>query len=204
MKRPLQKSRDEAATLLWPRDQQALPRIEPTDSVLIAADTRTVRECSTCVAVQTLNPADLANAISSRYGVPATNITTTTYSELKAFVTGAANAPDLAPAFNAAKWVFVAQQAFSPAYPESDAAQLLLDQRADLLNGKRLIGFMFGPPYGFTTQQIARFTALYGLYGKLAPNIDTAVAGVGCRHAAGPFAGKHPRAELRSYGADRA
>ncbi len=107
--------------------------------------------------------------------MPAANITTTTYSELKAFVTGAANAPDLAPAFNSAKWVIVAQQAISPAAPESDAAQLLIDQRADLLNGKRLIGFMFGPPYGFTTQQIERFTALYALYGKLAPNIDAAV-----------------------------
>ena len=107
--------------------------------------------------------------------MPAANITTTTYSELKAFVTGAANAPDLAPAFNSAKWVIVAQQAISPAAPESDAAQLLIDQRADLLNGKRLVGFMFGPPYGFTTQQIERFTALYALYGKLAPNIDAAV-----------------------------
>ncbi len=165
----------EAATLLWPRDQQTLPRIEPTDTVLIAADTRTVRECPTCLPVQTLNPADLASAMSLRYGVPATNITTTTYSDLKAFVTGAPNAPDLAPTFNSVKWVFIAQQAFSPAYPESDAAQLLLDQRPDLLIGKRLIGFMFGPPYGFTTQQIARFTALYGLYGKLAPNVDAAI-----------------------------
>ena len=43
-------------------------------------------------AVQTLNPVALAQAISTRYGVPAANITTTSYSELKAFVTGAPNA----------------------------------------------------------------------------------------------------------------
>jgi hypothetical protein len=51
----------------------------------------------------------------------------------------------------------------------------LIDQRADLLSGKRLIGFMFGPPYGFTSQQIEQFTALYALYGKLEPNIVAAV-----------------------------
>ena len=164
----------EAVTLLRAADQQALSPPTPADTLLVAVDTRPVRECPTCSAVQTLNPADLAQAISQSYGVPTANITTTTYTELKAFVTGAANAPDLAPTFNAVTWVIVAQQAISPADPESDAAQLLIDQRADLLNGKQLIGFMFGPPYGFTTQQIERFTALYALYGKLAPNIDAA------------------------------
>jgi beta-N-acetylhexosaminidase len=165
----------EAVTLLRAADQQTLAPPGPADTLLVAVDTRQVRECPTCSAVQTLNPADLAQAISQSFGVPAANITTTTYSDLKAFVTGAANAPDLAPAFDSAQWVIVAQQAISPAAPESDAAQLLIDQRADLLNGKQLIGFMFGPPYGFTTQQIERFTALYALYGKLAPNIDAAV-----------------------------
>jgi len=72
--------------------------------------------------------------------------------------------------------VLVAQQAINPAAPESDAAQLLIDQRADLLTGKRLIGFMFGPPHGFTTPQIEKFTALYGLYGKLEPNITAAMS----------------------------
>jgi beta-N-acetylhexosaminidase len=165
----------DAATLLWPRDQRAPLQIDPADSLLIAVDTRRVQECPTCPAVQTLNPAGLAQAISLRYGVPSANITTTTYSELKDFVVGAANAPDLAPTFNAVQWVIVAQQAISPAAPESDAAQLLIDRRADLLIGKQLIGFMFGPPYGFTAQQIQRFTALYALYGKLSPNVAAAV-----------------------------
>jgi len=41
------------------------------------------------------------------------------------------------------------------------------------LNGKQLIGFML-PPLWVHPQQIERFTALYALYGKLAPNIDAA------------------------------
>jgi hypothetical protein len=164
----------DAATLLWSRDQQAPLQIDPADSLLIAVDTRRVQECPTCPAVQTLNPADLAQAISLRYGVPSANITTTTYSELKNFVTRAANTPDLAPTFNAVQWVIVAQQAISPAVPESDAAQLLIDRRADLLNGKRSSGPRLAA-YGFTTQQIQQFTALYALYGKLPPNVEVAV-----------------------------
>ncbi|HTP11365.1 MAG TPA: hypothetical protein VMP08_24100, partial [Anaerolineae bacterium] len=160
---------------LWPRDQQTPLPIDPADTILLAVDTRRVRECPTCPTVQTLNPADLVQAISARYGVPTANITTTTYSELKDFVTDAPNATVLTPTFSAAQWVMVAQQAISPAAPESDAAQLLIERRADLLTGKHLVGFMFGPPYGFTSQQIEKFTALYALYGKLEPNMAAAV-----------------------------
>ena len=99
--------------------------------------------------------------------------------------------------------MIVAQQAFNPADRESDAAQLLIDQRADLLNGKRLIGFMFGPPYGFTTQQIEQFTALYGLYGKL--DAQHRIAAQAWRWT--PPAGRSPvnldGAGLRSHHADR-
>jgi beta-N-acetylhexosaminidase len=166
---------DDAVTLLHVADRQTLAPPTAADTLLVVVDTRRVRECPTCRVTQTLLPADLAQAISQTYGVPTANITTTTYSELKSFVTGAIGAPDLAPTFNAVKWVIIAQQAISPDEPDSDAVQLLIDQRADLLNGKRLIGFMFGPPYGFTASQIQRFTALYALYGKLAPNITAAV-----------------------------
>ncbi|CAG0929877.1 Beta-hexosaminidase [Thermoflexales bacterium] len=165
----------DAVTLLWPPDQVTPQQPGPADTLLIVVDTRRVQACPTCPFVQTLDPPDLARAFSQRYGLPTANITTTTYSELKAFVTFAANAPDLAPTFNAVQWVICAQQAISPDSPASDAVQLLIEQRADLLAGKRLIGFMFGPPHGFTTQQIERFTALYALYGKLATNVEAAV-----------------------------
>jgi beta-N-acetylhexosaminidase len=162
-----------AATLLWPPGQQEPLPIGPADNILLAVDTRAVRACPTCPAVQTLNPLALAQAISTRYGVPTVNITTTTYSELKSFASGVTNTLDAT--FAAVQWIIVAQQAFSPAAPASDAAQVLIDQRPDLLSGKGLIGFMFGPPYGFTPAQIEKFSALYALYGKLEPNIDAAI-----------------------------
>ena len=164
-----------AATLLWPvADKLTAVRPGPNDTLLILADTRTVQECPTCAPQPTLNAGELARSISQVYGLSATNITTTTYSDLKAFLQGKEGALDLTPTFNSAPWIIVAQQAFTPADRDADAVQLLLDQRADLVAGKRLIGFLFGPPYGFTQQQMKRFTALYALYGKLAPNIEVA------------------------------
>jgi beta-N-acetylhexosaminidase len=165
-----------AATLLWPAaDELTSARPEPSDTMLILADTRTVQECPTCAPQATLSAGELARSISQVYGLPTENITTTTYSELKAFLQGKEGAPNLAPTFSSVPWIVVAQQTLNPVYRDADAVQLLLDQRADLVAGKRMIGFLFGPPYGFTTQQIARFTALYALYGKLSHNIDVAV-----------------------------
>ncbi len=165
----------DAATLLWPTpDKLTSAHPEPTDSMLILADTRTVQECPTCAPQPTLNAGDLARSISQLYGVPTTNITTTTYSELKAYLQGKEGAPDLTPTFNNVTWIIVAQQAIDPAYRDADAVQLLLDQRAELITGKRLVGFLFGPPYGFTATQIKRFTTLYALYGKQTPQIEVA------------------------------
>jgi beta-N-acetylhexosaminidase len=166
----------DANTLLWPpADKLTAASPQPEDFFLIATDTRLIRPCPSCPVEQTLGENDLAQAISRAYNVPTQNISTTTFVDLKAFVTGAPDAPDLTPAFNNANWVVLAMQSLDSAYQASDAAQLLLDQRRDLLTDKRVIGFMFGPPYGLTLQQMAGFTALYALYGKLAPNIEVAV-----------------------------
>ncbi len=179
-----------AATLLWPAaDELTAIQPGPGDTLLLLADTRTVQECSTCAPQATLNAGELSRSISQVYGLPAQNITTTTYSELKAYLQGREGALDLAPTFSNVSWIVVAQQAFTPAYRDADVVQLLFDQRADLLAGKRVIGFLFGPPYGFTEPQIKRFTALYALYGKQSPNIEVAAQALAGER---PPAGRSP------------
>jgi beta-N-acetylhexosaminidase len=179
-----------ALTLIWPApDELTAVRPGPNDTMLLLADARTVQECPTCAPQATLNATELARSISQLYGLPAQNITTTTYSELKAYLQGREGAPDLTPTFNSVQWIVIAQQAITPEYRSADAVQLLLDQRSDLLTGKRVIGFLFGPPYGYTTQQIERFAALYALYGKLAPNIEVAAQALAGER---PPAGRSP------------
>jgi beta-N-acetylhexosaminidase len=179
-----------ALTLVWPTlNELTAVRPNPGDTMLLLADTRTVQECPACAPQPTLNAPDLVRSISLLYGLPTQNITTTTYSELKAYVQGREGAPDLTPTFNSVQWIVIAQQAITPESRNADAVQLLLDQRADLLTGKRVIGFLFGPPYGYTRQQIERFTALYALYGKLAPNIEVAAQALAGER---PPAGRSP------------
>ncbi len=171
-----QKTAADALTLLWPHPEHLTPaRPSPEDLFLIATDTREYKACLTCPVEPTLQSDDLAQSINLLYGVPTANISTTTFSDLKAFLTNQPNAPDLAPAFQQATWVVLAMQGIDPAYPASDAAQLLLDLRPNLVENKHLIGFMFGPPYGLSATEMGRFTALYSLYGKLRPNVDAAL-----------------------------
>nr|MBP7687153.1 hypothetical protein [Thermoflexales bacterium] len=166
----------EALTLLWPTSEQltAAPP-SPGDTFIIATDTRLITDCRNCVPRPTLRVDDVAQTITRLYGVPSDNITNTTFSELKSFLSNAPDAPDLLPAFDRALWVVLALQSIDGNVSASDAARLLLAQRPDLLNGKRVIGLVFGPPNSLTAAELARFTAVYGLYGKTPPFVEVAV-----------------------------
>jgi beta-N-acetylhexosaminidase len=167
----------DALTLLWPAPDQlttaALP--SPDDAFIIATDTRLITDCRNCVPRATLRTGDVAQAITRLYGVPATNITSTTFSDLKSFLTNAPDATDLLPAFERARWVVIAMQTIDAGVPSSDAARQLLALRPELLNGKRVIGLVFGPPHSLTAVELAQFTAVYALYGKTPPFVEVAV-----------------------------
>ncbi|MBI5565310.1 MAG: hypothetical protein HY870_10455, partial [Chloroflexi bacterium] len=165
----------EALTLLWPTSEQltAAPP-SPGDAFIIATDTRLITDCRNCVPRVTLRVDDVAQAITRLYGVPSTNITNTSFSDLKLFLSNAPDAPDLLPAFDRALWVVMAMQTIDAAVPASDAARQLLALRPDLLNGKRVIGLVFGPPQSLTAAELSRFTAVYALYGKTPPFVEVA------------------------------
>ena len=165
-----------ALTLLWPApDQLTAAQPAPDAAFIIATDTRLALDCRNCAPRETLRVDDVAQAITRLYGVPAANITNTTFAQLKAFVTQAPTAPDLRPAFERAQWVILALQTLDPAVPASDAVSQLLALRPDLLTGKRVIGLLFGPPQSLTADELARFTAVYALYGKTPPFVEVAV-----------------------------
>jgi beta-N-acetylhexosaminidase len=166
---------DEALTLLWPSPVNlTAARPTATDTFFIATDDRTYKECSSCAPRTTLRSDDLARAITQQYGVPSANITSTTFSGLKAFVLNVPSAPDLLPSIQGANWIVFVMQSIDPNVPASDAVRQLIALRPDLLTGKRVIGLLMGPPQGLTANELARFTALYVIYGKTSPFIDAA------------------------------
>ncbi len=166
----------EALTLLWPApDRLTAAAPAPDDAFIIATDTHLITDCRNCVPRPTLRTDDVAQAITRLYGVPSTNITSTNFSELKAFLSNAPNATDLLPAFERAQWVVIAMQTIDTAVPASDAVRQLLALRPDLLSGKRVIGLVFGPPHSLTAAELTQFTAVYALYGKTPPFVEVAV-----------------------------
>lgn len=169
-----------AATLLYPPPDRFVPaRPSAEDTLLIATDDRVVQDCPGCPPRATLSSAEIGRAIGQAYGVPTENITTTRFSELRAFVLQQPGAPDLSSSFEAATWVVLAMQAIDPRVPASDAAQLLLGQRADLLAGKRVVGLIFGPPQGYSALEMSRFSALLALYDKTPSAVEAAVRWLG-------------------------
>ena len=165
----------DALTLLWPEADQLTSAVPaPGDAFFIATDTHLITDCRNCVPRATLRVDELAQTITRLYGVPSTNITSTTFTELNAFLSNAPGATDLLPAFERAQWVVLAMQTIEPGVPASDAARQLLALRPDLLNGKRVIGLVFGPPPTLTTAELLRFTAVYVLYGKTPPFAEVA------------------------------
>ncbi len=171
-----QQTANDALTLLYPApDKLTAAQPQPEDVFLIATDDRVIQDCRTCVPRVTLGSEQLGQAISRAYGVATENITSTTFSELKAFVTGVQGARDLAPDFERANWIVFAMQSLDPNVPFADAVRELIARRPDLLTGKRVVGFIFGPPQGYTLSEMSRFTALYAEYSKTRAFIDVAV-----------------------------
>ena len=174
------KTAEDALTLLWPAPDQIKPaRPTPEDIFLIATDDHTAQDCRNCVPRPTLGVDDLARAISQLYGVPTTNITNTNFTTLQAYLTGVPGTTDLTPDFNRATWIVLAMQAIDPAVSASNAVRQLLTLRPDLLAGKRVIGYLFGPPYGLTANEMSRFNALYALHGKTPPFVELAARALG-------------------------
>lgn len=166
---------NEAVTLLWPQPQNlTAARPAPEDTFFIATDDRTYQDCRNCATRPTLRVDDLARAISQQYGVPATNITSTTFSALRAFALNVPSTADLLPSWQNANWLVFVMQSIDPNVPASDAVRQLMALRPDLLTGKRVIGLMMGPPQGLTANEISRFTALYAVYGKTPPFVEAA------------------------------
>ncbi len=182
---------NDALTLVWPApDKLTSATPTPDDAFIIATDTHLITDCRNCVPRATLRVDEVAQAITRLYGVPATNITNTTFSELKSFLANGSDAPDLLPAFERAQWVVLAMQSLDPTVTASDAVKQLLALRPDLLTGKRVIGLIFGPPQGLSAEELSRFTAVYALYGKTPPFVEVAaraLAGEGAPNGRPPI-----------------
>jgi beta-N-acetylhexosaminidase len=168
---------------LYPSDAQVeaapLSVPSPEESFLIFTDDRLVVDCTRCPERATLFTTAISQTLTRVAGVPAEQITSLGFADLKAFLAGAPSAQNLnlPELFAQARWIILAEQNLQSDVQQSDAARLLLRERRDLIAGKRVTLFAFGPPYGLSTEDLAPITAgYYAMYSIGQPFVDVAVA----------------------------
>jgi beta-N-acetylhexosaminidase len=74
-----------------------------------------------------------------------------------------------------ADWIIFAALDPDPSVESSNALELFLDQRPDVLRGSRAIVFAHSAPYFLDASQISQLTAYYGVYSKMDAFVDASV-----------------------------
>ncbi len=165
-------------TLVYPEQEDLAGRLPSPplykDSILIFSDTRAIKDCQDCPAVQTLPVDALENTMLRLYGPRATGqidpekIHSFSFSRLKNLLLSPQGDRELEELFAGATWVIFAMQDLDPKrYPASDAFRELLRSRPELLRDKKVIAISYGAPYYLDTTEISKLTAYYAAYSPL-------------------------------------
>jgi beta-N-acetylhexosaminidase len=172
-----------ALTRVHPGEAQVqaapLPVPSPDDTFLVFTDDRLIVDCSQCPERTTLFTTAISQTLTRVGGVPPEQIASFGFADLKAYLSVAPAAPDLTDAFAQADWIILAQQNLQSDVQQADAVRLLLRERGDLIAGKPVTLFAFGPPHELSPEDLSAITAgYYALYSIGQPFVDAAVAAV--------------------------
>jgi beta-N-acetylhexosaminidase len=174
------------------------------DQILIITDDRQGQDCADCVPFYFISPTGLESRILQLYGPDATGqispdqVNSLTFSQLKEALSddvsgevGEFGEPvetgeitvetqeadnQVDELISAADWlIFALLDVNTLDQPQSDALKLFLRERAESLQGKKLVVLAFNVPYYLDTTEVSKLTAYYGLYSKTPSFLDAAV-----------------------------
>jgi beta-N-acetylhexosaminidase len=97
-----------------------------------------------------------------------------TFDDLVTLLNAPSEELDIGIDFLSAKWLILLTQNVDPNYPSSVALRRLLDERPDLIQGKRIVVFAMNAPYFLGATDISKLSAYYGLYSRSAEFIEVA------------------------------
>jgi len=145
--------------------------------------------CSKCAPVASLSRDAFARSLNSLYGtasggqVRSWDLVSFTLADLAVYLgekppsapsEPVRSAEEVGQAISRADWLIFLVQRPSAQVFGSDALQLLLAQRPDLLADKSAVVFAMDVPYVLDSTDISKVDALYGLYGHTDAFVDTA------------------------------
>ncbi len=182
-----------AATLISPSQDALLDDLGGPPSagerIVFFTDVREVRQCSNCPLFDELGKFDLEDEILSLYGptgageITNRELTSFSTSDLAAYLgeeppdsfTGSpASQYAVEIALITADWIVFSVLKSSEGDYGSNALKLLLDQRPDLVQSKRIIVFAHDVPYDVDATDISKIDAYYGLYARSASFVEIA------------------------------
>ncbi len=173
----------QAATLISPSISEldeTIPGLN--DRIVIVSDSRVYQQCSQCEEHYTVQIDALEQAILRLYSPQAggqilpRNLASHTFSEVLDMLdnNNLTAKSDAETNLIQADWIVFLMLDINPNIPSSMALRRFLDERPDLIQGKRIIVFSLNAPYYLGATEISKLTAYYGLYGKSSPFIEVA------------------------------
>jgi len=170
----------QAATLISPAASDLDTTIPQTrDKIVILTDTRTAQQCSQCRLFNTIPVNALEQAIVRLYGqdggpVLPTNLLSYSFSELDQMLDAGSGQLQIENDIRQAQWLVFLIQDVNANYPASFVLRRFLDERPDLLQGRRIVVFAMNAPYFLGGTDISKLTAYYSLYSRSSQFIDSA------------------------------
>jgi beta-N-acetylhexosaminidase len=170
-----------AATLISPPGEELDTEIPGVrDQIIFITDTRTYQQCTRCVQKQVLEVNALEQAVVRFYSplaggkvIPA-NLKSFALSDLQDMLDAGVGQKEIEGFLRQAQWIVFSILDRATSSDTSSTLQQFLNERLDLIQGKRVIVFAFNAPYFLDATDISKLTAYYGLYSRAPEFIEVA------------------------------
>jgi len=164
-----------ASVLINPGNDQILEILpnppQTRERILIFSDVVSARQCSECAARPVVSVNGFGNALLDLYGPSASaellpqNILSYGFEDLLEYIENPFNRLELETNFSKADWIIFVTAGYNSV--SSDAMGEFLSQNYEWILEKKVVLFVFGPPYYLDATEISSFSAVYGLFSKV-------------------------------------
>jgi len=170
-----------AATLISPLASEldtAIPG--PNDQIVFLSDARTSRQCAECAEQTRIDVNGMGAAVTRLYGaqiggpIRTRNLYSYSFTDLVGVLNDPLNSAEIEKNLQDAEWLVFLSLDLNTNDPSTLAMRRLLDERPDLLQGKRIIGFAMNAPYFLGTTDLSKLSAYYSLYSHSPESIEVA------------------------------
>ena len=153
---------------------------QKSDRILFIIDPVIEKQCSTCAETVRFSAESLSTAVLRLYGPTAGEqiqdfrLFTYTFANLSSLLEGGKDSGNLSDDLTSADWVVFGFTNLNRNPGDLEIFRKLFNNRSDLVQNKRLIGFAFNAPYFLDATDISKLTAYYGVYSDEPVFVDTA------------------------------